>query len=231
MTAEHAGRRPRKRSGGFFGGIKEILIIVAIAIVVSFVIRTFFFRAFLIPSGSMENTLLINDRIFVNLIVDSEDQLDRGDVVVFEDHQGWLPPAESDPNPLLQALEFVGLYPSSSEQHLVKRIIGMPGDHVTVDPESRQLVVNGTTIDEPYLHPEANGSDIDFDVTVPEGQMWVMGDHRNASGDSRAHMDGPNDGFVNIDDVVGRAEVIAWPVDRWGSAGSDDEPFEQVPEP
>lgn len=231
MTAEHAGRRPRKRSGGFFGGIKEILIIVAIAIVVSFVIRTFFFRAFLIPSGSMENTLLINDRIFVNLIVDSEDQLDRGDVVVFEDHQGWLPPAESDPNPLLQALEFVGLYPSSSEQHLVKRIIGMPGDHVTVDPESRQLVVNGTTIDEPYLHPEANGSDIDFDVTVPEGQMWVMGDHRNASGDSRAHMDGPNDGFVNIDDVVGRAEVIAWPIDRWGSAGSDDEPFEQVPEP
>lgn len=231
MTAEHAGRRPRKRSGGFFGGIKEILIIVAIAIVVSFVIRTFFFRAFLIPSGSMENTLLINDRIFVNLIVDSQDQLDRGDVVVFEDHQGWLPPAESDPNPLLQALEFVGLYPSSSEQHLVKRIIGMPGDHVTVDPESRQLVVNGTTIDEPYLHPEANGSDIDFDVTVPEGQMWVMGDHRNASGDSRAHMDGPNDGFVNIDDVVGRAEVIAWPVDRWGSAGSDDEPFEQVPEP
>lgn len=231
MTAEHAGRRPRKRSGGFFGGIKEILIIVAVAIVVSFVIRTFFFRAFLIPSGSMENTLLINDRIFVNLIVDSQDQLDRGDVVVFEDHQGWLPPAESDPNPLLQALEFVGLYPSSSEQHLVKRIIGMPGDHVTVDPESRQLVVNGTTIDESYLHPEANGSDIDFDVTVPEGQMWVMGDHRNASGDSRAHMDGPNDGFVNIDDVVGRAEVIAWPVDRWGSAGSDDEPFEQVPEP
>lgn len=102
---------------------------------------------------------------------------------------------------------------------------------MTVDPESRQLVVNGTTIDEPYLHPEANGSDIDFEVTVPEGEMWVMGDHRNASGDSRAHMDGPNDGFVNIDHVVGRAEVVAWPIDRWGPAGSDDEPFEQVPEP
>lgn len=211
--------------------MKEILIIIAIAIVVSFVIRTFFFRAFLIPSGSMENTLQINDRIFVNLIVDSQEQLERGDVVVFEDHQGWLPPVESEPNPFLQALEFVGLYPSGSEQHLVKRVIGMPGDHVTVDPESRQLVVNGTTIDEPYLHPEANGSDIDFEVTVPEGEMWVMGDHRNASGDSRAHMDGPNDGFVNIDHVVGRAEVVAWPIDRWGPAGSDDEPFEQVPEP
>src|SRR5699024_10756452 len=159
------------------------------------------------------------------------EQLERGDVIVFEDHQGWLPPSETDPNPLLQALEFVGLYPSTSEQHLVKRIIGMPGDHVTVDPESRQLVVNGEAIDEPYLAPGSTASDIDFEVTVPEGQLWMMGDHRGASGDSRAHMDGPNDGFVNIDHVVGRAEVVAWPLDRWGSSGSDGEPFEEVPEP
>lgn len=231
MTAEHADHTPQKRSGGFLGGMKEILIILAIAIVVSFLIRTFFFRAFLIPSGSMEDTLQVNDRIFVNLMIDSEDQLERGDVIVFEDQQGWLPPAEEDPNVFLQALEFIGLYPTTSEQHLVKRIIGAPGDHVTVDPESRQLVINGETIDEPYLHPGANGSDIDFDVTVPEGQMWMLGDHRDASGDSRAHTDGPNDGFVNIDDVVGRAEIIAWPIDRWGSAGSYNEPFEQVPEP
>lgn len=231
MTVENTGRRPRKRRGGFLGGMKEILLILAIAIVVSFVIRTFFFRAFLIPSGSMENTLQVNDRIFVNLIIDSEEQLERGDVIVFEDHQGWLPPSETDPNPLLQALEFVGLYPSTSEQHLVKRIIGMPGDHVTVDPESRQLVVNGEAIDEPYLAPGNTASEIDFEVTVPDGQLWMMGDHRDASGDSRAHMDGPNDGFVNIDHVVGRAEVVAWPLDRWGSAGSDGEPFEEVPEP
>lgn len=231
MTSENTGRRRRKRSGGFLGGMKEILLILVIAIVASFVIRTFFFRAFLIPSGSMEDTLQVNDRIFVNLIVDSEDQLDRGDVVVFEDHQGWLPPPESDPNPFLQALEFIGLYPSSSEQHLVKRIIGMPGDHVTVDPDSHQLVVNGTTVDEPYLHPGANGSDIDFEVTVPEGQMWMMGDNRDASGDSRTHANGPNDGFIDVDHVVGRAEVVAWPIDRWGSAGSDDETFQEVPEP
>ncbi|NWN89630.1 MAG: signal peptidase I [Micrococcaceae bacterium] len=231
MTAEHAGSRRRKRSGGFLSGMREILIILAIAIVVSFVIRTFFFRAFLIPSGSMENTLQVNDRIFVNLIIDSEDQLKRGDIVVFEDHQGWLPPTESDPNPFLQALEFVGLYPSTSEQHLVKRIIGMPGDHVTVDDDTQQVVINGEAIDEPYLAPGSAASDIDFDVTVPEGQLWVMGDHRDASGDSRAHMDGPNDGFVNIDHVVGRAEVVAWPLDRWGPAGSNDEPFEEVPAP
>ncbi|HIW45456.1 MAG TPA: signal peptidase I [Candidatus Yaniella excrementigallinarum] len=231
MTASRRGRRPARRSGGFWGGLKDILIIIVVAVVVSFVIRTFFFRAFLIPSGSMENTLQINDRIFVNLIVDSQDQLNRGDVVVFEDHEGWLPPSDSKPNPVFQALEFVGLYPSNAEQHLVKRIIGMPGDHVTVDPETHQLVINDTAIDEPYLADDIVGSDIEFDVTVPDGKLWVMGDHRNESGDSRAHMDGPNDGFVDIDTVVGRAEIVAWPLDRWGSAGSDDQPFEQVPAP
>jgi len=231
MRVSHSGNEAGSGAGGFFRGLREVLIILAIAIVVSFVIRTFFFRAFLIPSGSMEDTLQVNDRIFVNLIVDSEEQLERGDVVVFEDLYGWLPPAETKPNAVFQALEFVGLYPSTSEQHLVKRIIGMPGDHVTVDEDSGQLVINGTAIDEPYVYPGAAGSDIDFEVTVPEGKLWMMGDHRNASGDSRSHINGPNDGFVDFDQVVGRAEVVAWPLDRWGSAGSDNEPFEQVSAP
>src|SRR5690625_152861 len=231
MRVSHSGNEAGSGAGGFFRGLREVLIILAIAIVVSFVIRTFFFRAFLIPSGSMEDTLQVNDRIFVNLIVDSEEHLERGDVVVFEDLYGWLPPAETKPNAVFQALEFVGLYPSTSEQHLVKRIIGMPGDHVTVDEDSGQLVVNGTAIDEPYVYPGAAGSDIDFEVTVPEGKLWMMGDHRNASGDSRSHINGPNDGFVDFDQVVGRAEVVAWPLDRWGSAGSDNEPFEQVSAP
>src|SRR5690625_7139557 len=125
MTVENTGRRPRIRRGGFLGGMKEILLILAIAIVVSFVIRTFFFRAFLIPSGSMEDTLQVNDRIFVNLIVDSEEQLERGDVVVFEDLYGWLPPAETKTNDVFQALVFVGLYPSKFVQHYVKRLLGM----------------------------------------------------------------------------------------------------------
>ena len=231
MTASTPSDGATQRSGGFFRGFREILLIIVIAIVVSFVIRTFFFRAFLIPSGSMEETLQVNDRIFVNLLIDEEEQLERGDVVVFEDQHGWLPPVETEPNAFFQAMEFVGLYPSSSEQHLVKRIIGMSGDHITVDDESGNLIVNGTQVDEPYLLPGADGSDIDFEVTVPDGQLWMMGDNRNASGDSRTHANGPNDGFVNIDQVVGRAEVIAWPINRWGSAGSNNEPFEQVPEP
>jgi len=231
MTTSTTGDGANKRSGGFFRGFREILIIIVIAIIISFVIRTFFFRAFLIPSGSMEQTLQVNDRIFVNLLVDSEEQLDRGDVIVFEDQHGWLPLAETEPGAFVQALEFIGLYPSSSEQHLVKRIIGMSGDHITVDEDSRNLVVNGVEIHEPYLQPDVAGSDIDFEVTVPEGELWMMGDNRSDSGDSRSHTNGPNDGFVEIDQVVGRAEVIAWPIDRWGSAGSNNEPFEQVPEP
>lgn len=210
--------------------VRELLIVVVIALVVSFLIKTFLFRAFVIPSGSMEETLQVNDRIFVNLMVPGIWDLERGDVVVFEDTQGWLPPAQDESSPLHEALQLIGLAPDSSEQHVVKRIIGMPGDHVTVDQETQSLVVNGQILDEgAYLYPGVVGSEMDFDVTVPEGQLWVMGDHRDASGDSRAHQGGPGDGFVSVDDVTGRAEIIAWPVNRWGSAGSNRDVFADVP--
>lgn len=212
--------------------VRELLIVIIIALVVSFLFKTFLFRAFVIPSGSMEQTLQVNDRIFVNLMVPGVWDLERGDVVVFEDTQGWLPPAEDNSNLLHDALQLIGLAPDSSEQHVVKRIIGMPGDHVTVDEETQALVVNGQTLDEEaYLYPGVVGSETDFDITVPEGHLWVMGDHRDASGDSRAHQNGPGEGFVSLDDVTGRAEVIAWPLNRWGSAGSNNDVFADVPDP
>lgn len=214
-----------------WNGAREILIVVVIALFVSFLIKTFLFRAFVIPSGSMEETLQINDRIFVNLMVPGIWDLERGDVVVFEDTKGWLPPQTEETSFLHNGLQLIGLAPDSSEQHVVKRIIGMPGDHVTVDEDTRSLVVNGEVLhEEGYLYPGVVGSETDFDVTVPEGQLWVMGDHRNASGDSRAHQGGPGDGFVSLDDVTGRAEVIAWPLNRWGSAGSDRDVFANVPD-
>lgn len=211
--------------------VREIVIILVLALILSFVIKTFFFRAFVIPSGSMENTLQIGDRIFVNLMVDDQEDLKHGDIIVFEDREGWLPTKQTQTSLLTNALETIGVLPDSSEQHLVKRIMGMPGDHVTVDPESGNIVINGEAVDEPYLYPGVAGSDILFDVTVPAGQLWVMGDHRNASGDSRTHQDGPNNGFVDIDTVVGRAEIIVWPIDRFGPAGSNDTPFTEVPAP
>lgn len=212
--------------------VREIVLIILITILASFLVKTFLFRAYYIPSGSMEQTLQINDRIFVNLLVPGPFEVDRGDVVVFEDTKGWLgQPAPVAANPVREALEFIGLAPNSSEQHLVKRLIGLPGDRVQCCSAEGALTVNGTPVEEPYLHPGSAPSDIPFDVTVPEGHIWVMGDHRDASADSRMHQDGPGGGFISLDDVTGRAEVIAWPLPRWGDAGGDRDAFEQVPAP
>lgn len=211
---------------------KEILTIIAIAVVLSFLIKTFLFRAFYIPSGSMENTLQIDDRIFVNLLVPKPIAIERGDVVVFKDSQGWLAPVDEAPqNWLTQAGTFIGLIPDSSQQHLVKRVIGLPGDKVKCCDADGKLSINGQAITEPYLYPGASPSDITFEVTVPEGHLWVMGDHRNNSQDSRFHQATNSTGFVPIDDVEGRALVIAWPLSHWGILGNYPDVFTDVPAP
>ncbi|GAA2175672.1 hypothetical protein GCM10009784_19010 [Arthrobacter parietis] len=212
---------------------KEVLIIVAVALLLSFLIKTFLFRAFFIPSGSMENTLEIDDRIFVNQLVPEPFELKRGDIVVFRDTQGWLPePAAgtTDSNWFKDALIFVGLVPDESQQHLVKRVIGLEGDRVICCDAEGRITVNGEALDEPYLFPGASPSDVPFDVTVPEGKIWVMGDHRNASADSRANTDKPGGGFIDVDDIEGKASVIAWPLDRMGFLGNYPDVFADVPE-
>lgn len=212
--------------------VREVVLIILITILASFLVKTFLFRAYYIPSGSMEQTLQVNDRIFVNLLVPGPFEVDRGDVVVFQDTKGWLgEPAPQSANPVREVLEFIGLQPDSSEQHLVKRIIGMPGDRVECCSDTGQLTVNGVAVDEPYLYPGSAPSDIPFEVTVPEGHLWVMGDHRDASADSRLHQNGPGNGFISLDNVTGRAEVIAWPLSRWGDAGGHRDAFDAVPEP
>ncbi|MBG6190604.1 signal peptidase I [Arthrobacter sp. CAN_A212] len=220
---------------GLLGWLKEILIIVGIAILLSFLIKTFLFRAFFIPSGSMENTLEIDDRIFVNQLVPAPFELQRGDVVVFQDTEGWLPAPPPGEGPganwVKDSLIFVGLLPDDTQQHLVKRIIGMAGDRVVCCDDDGRITVNGEPLEEPYLYPGASPSDTEFDVTVPEGKIWVMGDHRNASADSRANTDKPNSGFIDVEDIEGKAAVIAWPLDRMGFLGNYPEVFDGVPEP
>ncbi|MHA7155185.1 signal peptidase I [Arthrobacter sp. TMN-50] len=220
---------------GLGGWLKEILIIVGIAILLSFLIKTFLFRAFFIPSGSMEDTLEIDDRIFVNQLVPAPFDLQRGDVVVFQDTEGWLPapPPGTGPgsNWVKDGLIFVGLLPDDTQQHLVKRVIGMAGDRVVCCDDDGRITVNGEPLEEPYLFPGASPSDTEFDVTVPEGKIWVMGDHRNASADSRANMDKPNSGFIDVEDIEGKAAVIAWPLDRAGFLGNYPDVFDSVPEP
>ncbi|RAX49927.1 signal peptidase I [Arthrobacter sp. AQ5-05] len=223
--------QPGKKRNPVWAAVREVLIIVVVALVISLVVKTFFFRAFYIPSGSMEETLQVNDRIFANLMAPGPFELNRGDVVVFRDEEGWLPPIPATAtNPVTEFFTFVGLVPDPSNQHLIKRIIGMPGDTVSCCSADGKLAVNGTAITEPYIFPGDNPSDSEFTKTVPEGKIWVMGDHRAASADSRYHED-LQGGFVDISSVEGRAAVISWPLDRIGGISGHHEVFASVPAP
>ncbi|WP_422757073.1 signal peptidase I [Paenarthrobacter sp. C1] len=228
---EEDQKKPRKNPALVW--IKEIATVVAIALVLSFLLKTFLFKAFYIPSESMESTLDVYDRIFINLLVPGPFDLSRGDVVVFKDTQAWLPPVAQKPAGPMDwvggTLEFVGLAPDASEQHLVKRVIGLPGDHVTCCDAQGRVSVNGVALNESYINPAELPSPQSFDVVVPEGKVWVMGDNRNHSADSRAHQE-VNGGFVNIEDVEGKATVIAWPINRWTVLDNYPDVFRNVPQ-
>lgn len=224
----------RGKSGLLF--LRDVVVILLVAILVSFLIKTFLIRSFYIPSESMQNTLQKDDRIIVNQLEPRLFPLDHGDVVVFKDPGGWLPtqPATSQP-PLTAAIDWVltviGLSASDSNDHLVKRIIGLPGDHITCCNALGQMSINDVPINEPYvLLPggRTRVSDKDFDVTVPDGYLWVMGDNRYNSRDSRYNTDKPCGGFVPIENVVGRAFVISWPIDRWTWLGDYPEVFRDI---
>jgi len=233
-----AGRRssaPRsepKAPSPLFLWLKEVATVVVIAVVLSFLIKTFLFRAFYIPSESMVNTLDVNDRIFVNLLVPEPFALSRGDVVVFRDTKGWLTPtAAKSEGPFTwvqDGLTFVGLLPDNSEQHLVKRVIGLPGDHVICCDASGKLTINGSAIDEAYVNHAETPQIRNFDVVVPQGKVWVMGDNRNHSADSRSHLDS-NGGFIDIPDIEGKAAVIAWPLNRVTALDNYPDVFRNVP--
>lgn len=214
--------------------LKEVATVVVIAVVLSFLIKTFLFRAFYIPSESMVNTLDVNDRIFVNLLVPEPFALERGDVVVFKDTKGWLVPTpEKADGPFTwvqDGLTFVGLLPDNSEQHLVKRVIGLPGDHVVCCDVGGKLTINGDAVDEKYINPAEVPDIRNFDVVVPDGKIWVMGDNRNHSADSRAHQES-NGGFIDMPDIEGKAAVIAWPLNRITGLGNYPDVFRNVPPP
>lgn len=208
---------------GLLGFLKDLIIIVAAALLISFVVKTFLFRSFFIPSASMENTLMVDDRIIVNELVPDVFPLQHGDVVVFSDPGGWLPNYDSpDPDLVTAALDLiatvVGFGGSDSEDHLVKRLIGLPGDRVVCCDANGLLQVNGKSVNEPYILTTPNheaSSGMKFDITVPDDSLWVMGDNRYDSADSRYNQDKPGNGFVPLDKVVGRAVVVSWPISHW----------------
>jgi signal peptidase I len=199
--------------------LREVPIIVISALVVSIIIKTFFVHFFFVPSGSMQNTLSIGDRIAVNKFSAIFSDIRRGEVVVFKDPDNWLGAAPEPTGKILTrdlktAMVDVGILPDPATQYLVKRVIGVGGDHVLCCDAKGHLQINGTSINESYLYPGNAPSDSKFDVTVPTGFIWVMGDHRGASADSRFHTDDVHKGMVPLGDVVGRAEAIVWPLNH-----------------
>ena len=196
--------------------LRELPILVVVALVVSLLIKTFLVQFFYIPSGSMENTLQIKDRVAVNKVPFISRDIHRGDVVVFRDPAGWLPEiSDSSSNKYIAKLKTglvaVGVLPNPAKQYLVKRVIGVAGDHIVCCDKAGLLTVNDKAITEPYIFAGNKPSEMNFDVTVPKGKIWVMGDHRGASADSRYHQEDVNKGFVPLTRVTGRVVAVIWP--------------------
>ncbi|MBW6437904.1 signal peptidase I [Actinoplanes hulinensis] len=209
-----------KRKGSFW---RELPILLGVAILVAFLVRAFVLQTFYIPSPSMQHTLELWDRVLVNKLVYDFREPRRGEIIVFKAPTAWQSGADGE--------------------DFIKRVIGQPGDNVVCCDQQQRLVINGKSLDEPYVYVEADGTrnqvaDQNFDITVPEGRLWVMGDHREASGDSLEHYEQSGaadeagkiqDATIPADSVVGRAFTIFWPVSRatWLTV---PEEFDSIPD-
>ncbi|WP_406318046.1 signal peptidase I [Streptosporangium sp. NBC_01639] len=205
-----------KKKGSFW---KELPVLIAVALVLAFVIKSFVIQAFYIPSESMENTLLTNDRVLVNKLVYHTRPIERGDIVVFSGVDSWdgEVPFEEPSNPVSAFFRWIGtafgVVPG--EKDYIKRVIGVAGDTVKCCDVQGRVTVNGVPLDEEsYLYPGDVPSDRTFEAKIPQDRLWVMGDHRSVSLDSRSHLDDPGKGTIPVDKVIGRAFVIVWPFSR-----------------
>lgn len=221
LTASLDGTTTRNRSTW----LRDIAVVVVGAMFLTTLVRSFLLQPFAVPSPSMQDTLQISDKIVVSKAMGYK----RGDVVVFRDELGWLPGEGEKPGPVMAVLEGIGLVPDSGEQHLVKRVVGLPGDVVSCCEPGGHLSINGAPVDErgiinapaPGRPPRA--AYVPFRVTVPEGKIFVLGDNRDDSADSRCHLSpDPNAGFIDEDAVLGPVNMIVAPVNRWEYLSAPD---------
>ncbi len=219
MRRRHArGQAPQSDRNSTGRWLREMGIIVVSALVLSALVRAFLVQAFYVPSASMEDTLKVSDRILASKITTTLAGVSRGEIVVFKDPGDWLedppPPADGVAGAIHNALTFVGLVPSDTGQDLVKRVIGVAGDRVACCDVDGRIVLNGVPLDEDYIIGPTDQEA--FDIIVPPGSVFVMGDNRGNSRDSRYHLDVDNGG-VPVDNVVGRVFLVVWPFSQFGT--------------
>lgn len=206
----------KKKKPSLLRSVVEFVVIIVIALVLATGIRTFIAQPFFVPSGSMEQTLQIDDRVIAAKITTAISGVKRGEIMVFKDPGDWLPPMEQNSDgwrsAVAKVLTFVGLLPSDSGDDLVKRVIGIAGDQVACCNQAGQIVLNGVSLDE-SAYVNGPTDQILFDITVPEDSMFVMGDNRGNSADSRFHLD-QNNGAIPTENAVGRVVAVVWPLSR-----------------
>lgn len=234
QPADGTGQAVRSRRR-YRGSWLDYLVTMLVALLIAVLVKTFLVQPFWIPSASMNPTLVENDKILVSKLSPGVVGLDRGDVIVFQDTEGWLPETDAPDQgiryTITKGLSYIGLAADPSQNHLVKRLIGLPGDHVVCTGQGADLQVNGTTVDEPYVADDGAPCQTAFDVTVPDDSLWVLGDNRYRSADSAFHYEQGQQAFVPIDDVTGKAVLVFWPADHWTGLNDGDEAFASVPDP